>query len=535
MLQYPLERTIEAASARRETGKIGAVATASESAPRPPMHRRIPYALVLLVATPGALCAQADGTEVQKLIVSPTSSFATFGRSASLEGDVALITANGADNQGAGYVFRRSSGTWSLSQKLTGSDTLQGDFFGFSSALRGSVAVVGANQHDALGFNSGAAYVFRESAGSFGQSQKLLAFDGGPSDYFGYTVAVGGDLLVVGAIGDSPNGAFSGSAYVYRDVGGTYVFEQKLISPTAGVEDQFGWSVATDGTRIAVSAILDEPAGSGPDVGVVSIWTKSGAAWVESARIEPADGAADDNFGWDLALDGARLAIGAPHHGNPVASGGAIYVYRDEAGAWTLEQKVTPVKLAADDVLGWSVALDGDRLVGGGPSLPGAVWGFHFDGTRWVDVHRWRTSDTESPTFPPAAFGSACAIDGTTVFGGAPFHDGGADNSGAVYRCEFSDLGLQATPASVPSGADLKLTVFGGLAGYPGGVLLQSLGGSAANSVLFVGSFDALGRLTRTLTVPNGLGGQTAVLLGGGVWVQPLALGFSSSLLVPLL
>jgi len=479
----------------------------------------VPLGLIALGLLPAPVQAQATSTQAQKLFPAAGADYASFGRACLVQGDVAIITANGADTSGAAYCYRRVGGVWTPSQKFKGSDTAQGDFFGFEAAIDGDIAVIGAQQADAPGSGSGAACIFQDNGTSWTQVQKLVAPDGAAGDSFGGAIGLGGDLIVVGASQDDDAGASSGAAYVFRRAGATWVFEQKLQPSTADSLDQFGWDIATDGEVIIISSIEDEQAGKGTP-GAVFVFESNGTSWQQVQRIVPADAANGDYFGWDLDLDGDALAIGSPNTDAPAVNGGAVYIYRSNGATWSLEDKVSASKVAADHALGWSLDLQGDRLVAGAPStgatFSGALYQFHSDGTHWVQVHQWLTSDTAVAAFPPPQLGMSCGFDGKTVFGGAPFHDGAVVNAGAAYRFELTDIGLQA----VAAGGVLTLSTYGGLAGAPMAVLLKSIAGVPLDLLVVLDTFNVQGQETLLLAIPAAASGLEAKFLSAGYW-QP--------------
>lgn len=493
----------------------------------------LPAALVCLAPL---LPAQATSHGTQKYTAPVSeSAFASFGR-AIVGGDGRLIIgANGTDSQGAAFGYLEVGGTWTFQQKFTGSDTAAGDFFGFDLAMDGDLVAVTAQQHDQLGFNSGAAYVFQETGGTWTELQKLLPPDGAASDGFGSCVAMAGDLIVLGSSGDDDDGNISGSAYVFRRSGGTWSFEQKLTASTADAGDQFGWAAATDGQTILVSAIADEV---GPAaVGAVFVFTHDGATWQEIQRITPTDGAAGDTFGWEIDLDGDLLAVGSKDHAN---SAGAVYLYRSGGGSFALEQKVVPGKVTPGDNFGWSVDVEGDRLVAGAngttgiPTSPlaGALYQVHFDGTTWVDVHQWFTGEVVAG-FPAPQYGMSCAIVDGEAFGGAPFGTGATiTGAGAAYSSPLDDLGLDAVPNVVEPGQSLALETYGGLAGWPMGIGLQSIDGAPIFYLVALDVFDAAGEHVLNLPPQPGLAGFTLEFVAAGFWT-PTKIGWSNEVFVP--
>ena len=123
--------------------------------------------------------------------------------SVAMDGDTALIGAYGDDDNGSAsgsaYVFTRSEGVWTDQAKLTASDAASHDYFGYSVAVDGDTALIGAHANDDSGLNSGAVYVFTRNAGVWTEQAKLTASDGALEDYFGTAVALDGDTALIGA------------------------------------------------------------------------------------------------------------------------------------------------------------------------------------------------------------------------------------------------------------------------------------------------------------------------------------------------
>jgi hypothetical protein len=158
--------------------------------------------------------------QVTKLLADDGSSFDFFGNDVAIHGDIALVSApdaDGADTEtGAAYIFERDvSGEWSQKAKLFGTDGAPWDGFGRSVDLSGNMAVIGANGVDDLGNRSGAAYVFVHADDQWSQVAKLLADDGAAADALGWSVAVDGNNAIIGAYCDDDHGEDSGSAYVF--------------------------------------------------------------------------------------------------------------------------------------------------------------------------------------------------------------------------------------------------------------------------------------------------------------------------------
>ena len=156
-------------------------------------------------------------------------------------------------------MFVRSGGAWTQQAKLTASDAAADDRFGISVAVAGDTAVVGAFLDDTLaGTDAGSAYVFVRSGGAWTQQAKLTASDAAADDPFGDSVAVAGDTAVVGALDDTLAGTDAGSAYVFVRSGGAWTQQAKLTASDAAADDQFGYSVAVAGDTAVVGAYFDD-------------------------------------------------------------------------------------------------------------------------------------------------------------------------------------------------------------------------------------------------------------------------------------
>ncbi len=166
------------------------------------------------------LPVHAQSTEQAKLTASDAASEDDFGRSVSISGDTAIIGSplddDGGSSSGSAYLFVRIAGTWTEQAKLTADDAAAGDLFGDSVSISGDTAIIGATKDEDPGsLDSGSAYVFVRSAGTWTGQAKLTATEAAAEDNFGFSVSISGDTAVVGSIGDDDGGSSSGSAYVY--------------------------------------------------------------------------------------------------------------------------------------------------------------------------------------------------------------------------------------------------------------------------------------------------------------------------------
>ena len=222
-------------------------------------------------------------------------------------------------NDDAAYVHESFStvgvGT-TENMKITASDGASGDLFGQSVAVGSGRIVVGADRDDDNGTDSGSAYIYDLDGN---QLAKITASDGAADDYFGDSVAVGSGRIVVGAYRDDDNGSRSGSAYIY-DLDGNQL--SKITASDGAADDYFGFSVAVGSGRIVVGAYLDDD--NGTDSGSAYIFDLDGN---QLAKITASDGASFDRFGWSVAVGSGRIVVGATLDDDNGSNSGSAYIF----------------------------------------------------------------------------------------------------------------------------------------------------------------------------------------------------------------
>ena len=304
----------------------------------------------------------------QKLTASDGAPIDFFGTSVAVSGSTIVVGApfdsiGGSSFLGSAYVFNRQGGSWVETQRLTASDGAPGDLFGFSVAVSGSTIVVGAEADDIGGnFEQGSAYIFNRHRGDWVETQKLTASDGAARDQFGSSVAVSGSTIVVGAllktVGDTQA---QGSAYVFDRQGGSWIQTQKLIASDGGVFDLFGQSVALSGSTVVVGA----PFGDSFNRGSAYVFNRQGRNWVETQKLTASDETGTDLFGWTVAVTRSTVFVGAPFGGN--VNEGSAHVFNHQGGSWIETQRLSASDGEMDDEFGASVAVSGSTVVVGAP------------------------------------------------------------------------------------------------------------------------------------------------------------------------
>ncbi len=303
---------------------------------------------------------------------SPGSSNAFFGHKVDIDANYAVIGAYGRDqfphvDMGAAYIFFRNNSSWAQQELLLANDGEADDFFGAAVSISGDYAVVGAWGDDiGADANQGSVYVFLRSGTNWTQQAKLTASDGLANDFFGYSVGIYGDVIIVGAYGDNIGANTNqGSAYIFRRSGAVWTQEAKLTASDGEFGDNFGASVSISGSYAMVGAYADD-IGANVDQGSVYSfyeltnpggWT-SGQAYHD--KLVAADGEAEDFFGVSVSISGSSVIIGAS--GDDIGSnneqGSAYTFFRSPLlpNTWILPSKIVAPDGAANDNFGLSVS-----------------------------------------------------------------------------------------------------------------------------------------------------------------------------------
>ncbi len=389
---------------------------------------------IVATATPAA--AQCTANEIGKCNSSDMAQAGAFGAAVSLNGNVLAIGSPQDDTNGsfagAAFVHRFDGVAWAEETKLTPSDGDSSDQFGHVVAVSGDTIVVGAPNDEQAGTLSGSAYVFRYDGASWIQGPKLIASDAAVFDQFGFGVAVFEDVIVVGAYGDASS---RGAAYVFRRNAGVWTQEQKLTASDGAAGDRFGEAVTVQQDRIFVGAPYDDDGAS--QAGSVYVF-EFGNSWLEVGKLHPSNPSLNLGFGGSLSVDGNVLLVGATYSG--ALDDGAAYVYRGNGRGWVQEAQLIPSDGGPNDEYGKSVAIVGSYAVVGANSHDenavsvGAGYLYFFDGVSWTEVAKLLASDGESGD----QFGDSVATDGSTIVIGAFIGPGINPQSGTTYL--FSGL-----------------------------------------------------------------------------------------------
>ncbi len=371
-----------------------------------------------------------------------------FGSSVAISGTLVVIGAHfddtGASNAGSTYVYDLASSTPTMPViTLNNPGPALADNFGFSVAISGTRVVVGAYLDDTGATDAGSAYVYDLSSGTpavpvttLNNSNPVLG------DNFGFSVAISGTRLVAGVHLDDTGATNAGSAYIYDLSSGTPTVPiTTLNNPSPALADFFGYSVAISGTRVVVGAYFDETGAI--EVGSAYIYElSSGTPSVPLATLNNPGPAANDYFGYSTAISGTRVVVGAHADDTGATDAGSAYIYDLSSGTPTVPTAtLNSPGPSTDDRFGLTTAMSGTRMVVGmpredtGASNAGSV--FVYDSTSGTPAVPVFTLSNPGPAADDN-FGNAVAVQGSRVLVGAPFDDTTAANSGAAYFYDLS-------------------------------------------------------------------------------------------------
>ena len=383
-----------------------------------------------------------------------------------------------------------------LSPPNVDSARVAADLFGFSVAVSGNYAVVGAHNqdYDSVGgnfkINTGAVYVFeRTNGGVWGYTKKLTPPNTDSarvaSDGFGRSVAISGDYIAVGAGGNNGGAGQdwdSAGANYKQDAGAVYIFERqngnwgyvkKLTPPNTDsarvASDIFGGAVGISGNYLIVGAVnqdYDSVGGNSlSNAGAAYIFERRNGVWGFAKKLSsPANRTASDLFGYSVAVSGDYAIVGSPQHdydsaeANFKTSAGAAYVYERVNGTWGLTKKLTPPNTdsarVAGDLFGFKVAIDGTTVVVGAyqqdydsigttvRSSAGAAYVFERNSGEWGYIKKLTPDNATGNRLSSNQFGFSVGISGNNIAIGANqnAYDSALSNSlssaGTVYVFE---------------------------------------------------------------------------------------------------
>ncbi len=379
-----------------------------------------------------------------------------FGSAIALSGNMIIVGAYGDDigsvaNQGAAYVFTRLNPTaeWQLVERLTANDGSSDDNFGFAVAASGNRVVIGApNKAVGMNYSQGAIYVFTLTGSTWSQV-RIVAERGSTNELLGRSISFNGLRILGGARGISDRS--------YRDVGGGYLFSlvgsswlqvQKLTINESRNTAWYGDSVALDGDYLLLAT------GQVPKIYVFHRSSDTTPSWTQQQQVKTIGGAQGDQFGYSVSATSDRIVVGAPYQdkdGNMDQGAAFVFLKSPTTNQWSQEQALFAFDGAAGDHFGSSVAMNanGNKIAIGAPDVdarrgPGQGAAYIFvrslTSPPWSEEQKLVGSATEAGDH----FGSSISMNNEPsvnerVIVGVPMDDVGATvDQGSVYTFFYS-------------------------------------------------------------------------------------------------
>lgn len=406
-------------------------------------------AVVCLAAAPASAEPFADRTKL--LPGTSTSLYTEFGQSVAMDGDSVVVGHPLATIQsvhsGCISVFARSGSSWGGRVDLVPSDRFASMDFGQTVAVSGNYLIAGA-----VSGGTGSAYVFEHSTAGWTQAAKFVPTITTPDNDFATTLAIDGQYAMVGAPGTTkPSGASSdGVVYIYQRTGGGWV-SGGTISPSDPLAGHlFGSSVAIAGDLAVVGAPGDDD--KGDRAGAAYVFQRNGTSWQQIAELHAGDGDAADLFGCSVAISGSMVLVGASDDETYGPYSGSAYVFHRDGTAWPQMAKLTASDGRSGSGFGMAVALSDEYAVIGAPadnqvrSAAGAAYVFELGAGQWSPLDKLLPPDGGG-----CRFGSSVDMGDVEAVIGAPRHTGNGMYDGAafVYTPEPATLSLLALGALV--------------------------------------------------------------------------------------
>ena len=370
-----------------------------------------------------------------------------LGSRVAISGDYAIVgverdDGEGGEDSGAVHIFKRGTTTWELEARLASSDIDADDEFGSAVAISGNYAIVGVPRNADLGENTGSAYIFVRDQNGWTQQIKLFPGDLAAGDAFGFSVAIDGDTAVIGAHKSNEPFSDAGAVYVFVRNGNNWTQQAKIYAEDAGAFEWFGYAVAVSEDTIMATALRSDA--KGEDSGAVYIFVRSGNHWTQQAKLTGHNTKLRDRFGFSVAISGDFAIIGAPNN----RGRGAAYIFERAAGAWKQKRNAVFWQMIGRDTkegdeFGYSVSISGETAVIGarngqiGEDSYGAAYIFQRAKPFWSQQTKLTASDGQISD----QFGKTVSISGDTVISGSPSHTAGGPSSGAAYIFKREETG----------------------------------------------------------------------------------------------
>ena len=392
------------------------------------------FLLILFFIQPAS--AQSDPQFVRP------DSILIFGNAVGISGNYALI-ASSKPNLNTVWAMRNVAGVWTPVDEMEALQEDLGQVFGHSLAMTNDFGIVGALSYNYNGAsNGGIAYIYERNADTWTGVATLTPDDVDGQDEFGIAVGIDEDVAIVGAHKEDEAGVDAGAAYIFRNVDGNWIQEDKLLPDEGYPNGRHGTAVSVSGDYAIVGAPLTLDGGA--VVGAAYIYERTDTAWVQVARLEADVPTIIESFGIDVVINGDMAMIGASGADVQGNASGAVYVYNRVNDEWAFTQKFGPSDPEGSAQFGRAVDFDGNCAVVGSFNVAQSYI-FTYNGTIWEEQLILSSTNGE----PDNSFGFDVSVSGSSaIVGTLGIYIEGAGGGGAFA---YNDVcGMVNTSVETP-------------------------------------------------------------------------------------
>lgn len=412
--------------------------------------------------------------QITKLLALDGTASGAFSGAVSIDGNIAAVGKYNStiDETGYVYIFEKENGSWVQTAKFTADDANEEDYFGESLSLYGNTLLVGAQRADNSRWNSGAAYIFEKNENGWEQVAELTASDASYNHYFGIDVHLDEDVLIIGA---SNNG--NGAAYVFEKPanGWTTMTETAKLVASDGVDnDNLGRSVSIH-NNVAVAGAYNNKV-NGVTTGSAYVYERPSGGWVnstETAKLIASDGASSDFFGLEVDIDESTIIVSAYRKASFT---GAAYIFERPTNGWvsTVEnQKIQASNGSTYDYYGHGVSINNGSILIGAyeEGTNGVAYLYTKDNGVWKEFDSYTVTDGNTNK----DFARSVSISGNSMILSAESDNENGAYAGAAYifekpSCDLSIEDIIIQDEICPGGSDNIITVIANCTNCVGGI-----------------------------------------------------------------
>jgi hypothetical protein len=400
-------------------------------------------------------------TELMQVVSNPTpEAYENFGGAVAIYGDTLVIGAKNdntaAADAGSVYVYIKVNNTWELQQTINNPSPVLEDYFGSSVDIHKDTIIIGSYGDDTGGTNRvGAAFIYTRSGTTWTLQQEINNPTPVDIDHFSNSVSLYEDTVAIGALFEDTGASAAGSVYIYTRSGVTWTLQQEINNPSPVINDQFGYSVSLFRDTVAISANLKEVSAIS-DAGAAYVYTRTGGVWTLEQTIENPSPVASDRFGNSISLYEDTIAVGS----TPLtANTEKIWVYSRIGTTWTLDKEIeTPIPITDEIGFGKIVKVHQDTVIASGVwnDASGAVYIFSRDEGNWNYIDMFKNPTPNGSE----GFAASLALYDDTILVGANQTDTSLLDVGSAYiysiplydfsnNIEIQDIASNSTSVSI--------------------------------------------------------------------------------------